>query len=47
LLFTDQLEGLPKDEEADQIEAEQPPASPIDRGKLPARFTRPTKGWRG
>jgi hypothetical protein len=47
LLFTDQLEGLPKDEEAEVIEAEQPPAAPIDRAKLPARFTRPTKGWRG
>ena len=23
------------------------PAQPIDRAKLPARFTRPTKGWRG
>ena len=28
-------------------EAEAPPAEPIDRAKLPARFTRPTKGWRG
>ena len=46
LLFTDQLEGLPKDEEADVIE-ETPPSAPIDRAKLPARFTRPTKGWRG
>ena len=48
LLFTDQLEGLPKDDQdADQLEAEQPPAAPIDRATLPARFTRPTKGWRG
>ena len=47
LLFTDQLEGLPKDEEAEETEAEEPPEQPIDRAKLPARFTRPTKGWRG
>ena len=48
MMFTDQLEGLPKDDgDADQLEAEQPPAAPIDRAKLPARFTRPTKGWRG
>ena len=45
LLFIDQLDGLPQD---DDPEAEQPPpSSPIDRAKLPARFTRPTKGWRG
>ena len=44
LLFIDQLEGLPKDEET---EGEAAPAAPIDRSKLPARFTRPTKGWRG
>lgn len=48
MLFTDQLEGLPKDDQdSDQLEAEQPPTAPIDRAKLPARFTRPTKGWRG
>lgn len=48
MMFTDQLEGLPKDDQdADQLEAEQPPAAPIDRAQLPARFTRPTKGWRG
>lgn len=48
MMFTDQLEGLPKDDQdADQLEAEQPPSAPIDREKLPARFTRPTKGWRG
>ena len=47
MMFTDQLEGLPKDDQdADQLEAEQP-AAPIDRTKLPARFTKPTKGWRG
>jgi hypothetical protein len=48
MMFTDQLEGLPKDDQdAEQLEAEQPPEAPIDRAKLPARFTRPTKGWRG
>ncbi len=48
MMFLDQLESLPKDDQdADQIEAEQPPAAPIDRATLPARFTRPTKGWRG
>ena len=48
MMFTDQLEGLPKDDQdADQLEAEQPPSAPIDRAKLPARFTKPTKGWRG
>ena len=48
MLFLDQLDGLPKDDpDADQLEAEQPPAAPIDRTKLPARFTKPTKGWRG
>ena len=46
LLFTDQLDGLPKDEDAESTE-DTPPAAPIDRAKLPARFTRPTKGWRG
>ena len=61
LLFTDQLEGLPKDVEeeetgdgsreagdgqltAGQLAVDRPA---IDRSKLPARFTRPTKGWRG
>jgi hypothetical protein len=46
MMFTDQLEGLPKDEDVDESEA-QPPAAPIDRSKLPARFTKPTRGWRG
>ena len=49
LLFTDQLEGLPKDEDLDaEIAAAEGTAAPVtDRSKLPARFTRPSKGWRG
>lgn len=47
LLFLDQLEGLPADvEEAAPAE----PSAPLDadaKAKLPARFTRPTRGWRG
>ena len=50
LMFVDQLEGLPKDEEADVAEATEAPGKPMDataKAALPARFTRPTKGWRG
>jgi hypothetical protein len=51
LLFTDQLDGLPKDIEEEEAAAAAAgatePEAPIDRAKLPARFTRPTKGWRG
>ena len=51
LLFTDQLDGLPKDIEEEEAATaagnEAAPEAPIDRAKLPARFTRPTKGWRG
>jgi hypothetical protein len=49
LLFVDQLEGLPKDEDLDAeiAAAEGAPAPAMDRSKLPARFTRPSKGWRG
>ena len=49
LLFVDQLEGLPKD---DELEAEiaaaagEPPAAPAAKGPLPARFTRPSRGWK-
>ncbi len=39
MMFTDQLEGLPKDDQdVDQLEAEQPPAAPIDRAKLAGAF---------
>jgi transcription elongation factor Elf1 len=48
LLFVDQLEGLPKDDELEaEIAAAEGAAAPLDRSKLPARFTRPSKGWRG
>lgn len=49
LLFVDQLEGLPKD---DELEAEiaaaagEAPAAPAARQPLPARFTRPSRGWK-
>jgi DNA-directed RNA polymerase subunit RPC12/RpoP len=49
LLFVDQLEGLPKD---DELEAEiaaaagESPAVPAAKGPLPARFTRPSRGWK-
>jgi DNA-directed RNA polymerase subunit RPC12/RpoP len=41
LLFVDQLEGLPKDEE-EVSEADQP-----KERRLPARFTKPSRGWKG
>ena len=41
LLFVDQLEGLPKDEE-DVSEPEQP-----KERQLPSRFTKPSRGWKG
>jgi hypothetical protein len=50
LMFVDQLEGLPKDEELDAeiaAAAGQPPPSEPNRAPLPARFTRPSKGWKG
>jgi hypothetical protein len=50
LMFLDQLEGLPKDEEIDAeiAEAAAAPESPAEtKPPLPARFTRPSRGWRG
>ena len=50
MMFLDQLDGLPKDVEADETDAAEAPGQPMDattRAALPARFTRPTKGWRG
>jgi len=50
LMFVDQLEGLPKDDDLDaEIAAasgeEEPPAEV--KPALPARFTRRSSGWRG
>ena len=49
LLFIDQLEGLPKDEELDAESAagDEKPAVATDLSKLPARFSRPARGWKG
>lgn len=51
LLFLDQIEGLPRDvEDEEGAAAEEAAAKPLDadaRAKLPARFTRPSRGWRG
>ncbi len=47
LLFVDQLEGLPKDEEEETQPAAAKPAEEANtKPKLAPRFTRPT-GWRG
>jgi hypothetical protein len=48
LLFVDQLEGLPSDEDLDaEIAAAETQTAPeADRSKLPARFTRPSRGWK-
>lgn len=50
LMFVDQMEGLPKEEdlEAEIAEAsgEETPA-PEKKPELPARFRRPSTGWRG
>ena len=56
LLFTDQLEGLPKDEEEDN--APEPSAAPASREpsrrpggapdrRQPRRMTNPSRGWKG
>ncbi len=52
LLFVDQLEGLPSDEDLDAeiaaaAAADQPDtAAAAPRAPLPARFTRPSRGWK-
>ena len=49
LMFVDQLEGLPKDDEleAEIAAASGEPESPAEsKPKLPDRFTRPSRGWR-
>jgi hypothetical protein len=49
LVFVDQLEGLPKDEDLDlEIAASsgEPEPEPEKKPALPARFTRKSTGWR-
>jgi DNA-directed RNA polymerase subunit RPC12/RpoP len=55
MLFLDQIEGLPKDVEDEEpgdgnrepgVDARKPMDASA-RAALPARFTRPSKGWRG
>jgi hypothetical protein len=58
LLFTDQLEGLPKDEEEDAAAESAPPATAADAPRqpgaanaprdrrLPRRMTNPSRGWK-
>ena len=44
LLFIDQLEGLPKDEEDEPTQA---PESDAKERQLPKRFNTPSRGWKG
>ena len=44
LLFIDQLEGLPKDEEDEPTPA---PESDAKERQLPKRFNTPSRGWKG
>jgi DNA-directed RNA polymerase subunit RPC12/RpoP len=50
LLFVDQIEGLPTDvDEEPKAESRGPEGAsrePGLRGKLPPRFTRPSRGWK-
>ena len=45
LQFVDQLEGLPKDEDESEVAA--PAKEPAAAKRLPDRFTRPSRGWKG
>ncbi len=50
LVFVDQLEGLPKDDDLDaEIAAAsgEPEPPPDAKPALPARFSRPSRGWKG
>ena len=50
LMFVDQLDGLPKDDDLDAeiAAASGEPDTPEDaKPAVPARFTRPSRGWRG
>jgi hypothetical protein len=49
LMFVDQFDGLPKDEDLDREIAAasgEPEAAPETKPPLPARFTRRSSGWR-
>jgi hypothetical protein len=49
LVFVDQLEGLPNEEELEReinIASGEPEAEPERKPALPARFTRKTTGWK-
>jgi len=50
LMFVDQLDGLPKDDDLDaEIAAAsgEPDVPEEAKPAVPARFTRPSRGWRG
>jgi len=50
LMFGDQLEGLPKDDDLDAeiaAAAGGPESTRESKPTLPARFTRPSRGWKG
>ena len=50
LMFVDQLDGLPKDDDLDaEIAAAsgEPDTAEEPKPSVPARFTRPSRGWRG
>jgi hypothetical protein len=49
-MFVDQLDGLPKDDDLDAeiAAASGEPDTPEEaKPQVPARFTRPSRGWRG
>jgi hypothetical protein len=49
LVFVDQLEGLPNDEELEReinVASGEPEAEPERKPALPARFTRKPTGWK-
>jgi hypothetical protein len=50
LMFVDQLEGLPKDDDLDAeiaAAAGEPESTRESKPALPSRFTRPSRGWKG
>lgn len=49
LMFTDQLQGLPNDEELEReiaAASDEPEPAPEAKPALPARFTRKSTGWK-